>query len=305
MSCYLFVHFVGETNADGEQIYFSVSCDGLHWRDLNGGLPVLRSPLGDCGVRDPFLVRHPKSGRYYLMATDLSMYHRQDWKEAEHHGSRALIIWESDNLVDWSAPRRVEVGAEYAGCVWAPESIWDSDKNAFIVYFASMVQFSNDPAPKQRIYAVYTQDFLVFTEPFIYAEAENHLIDMTIVYDKGWYYRFIKDESTKKIVMERMQGLRSQPEAVDSKLLASLPGLEGPECYQLPDGRWCLIADQFAAKLGYLPLLTDDLATGDFRMLDSNEYDLGTAKKRHGGVIAISEAEMQRLLQAFSPSVDN
>ena len=30
---YLFVYFTGESE-DGEQIYFAVSSDGLHWNDL-------------------------------------------------------------------------------------------------------------------------------------------------------------------------------------------------------------------------------------------------------------------------------
>ena len=41
---YLFVHFTGE-HKGGEQIYFSLSRDGLHWNDLNRGRPVLISQL--------------------------------------------------------------------------------------------------------------------------------------------------------------------------------------------------------------------------------------------------------------------
>ena len=37
---YLFIYFIGEQE-DGEQVYFSVSSDGLHWEDLNQGKPVL------------------------------------------------------------------------------------------------------------------------------------------------------------------------------------------------------------------------------------------------------------------------
>ena len=50
MAGYLFVHFTGEQK-DGEQIYFSISRDGLHWEDLNDGQPVLYSHLGMQGVR--------------------------------------------------------------------------------------------------------------------------------------------------------------------------------------------------------------------------------------------------------------
>ena len=38
MAGYLFVHFTGE-DKDGEQIYFSLSRDGLHWEDLYCRLP--------------------------------------------------------------------------------------------------------------------------------------------------------------------------------------------------------------------------------------------------------------------------
>lgn len=55
-SAYLMVHFTGESPR-GEQIYFSVSEDGLHWSELNNCEPVLVSTLGDKGVRDPAIVR--------------------------------------------------------------------------------------------------------------------------------------------------------------------------------------------------------------------------------------------------------
>lgn len=69
MGPYLFAHFTGE-GPDGEQIHFAVSRDGLRWRDLNGGKPVLRSAIGTGGVRDPFLVRHPVRGWVILHLPD-------------------------------------------------------------------------------------------------------------------------------------------------------------------------------------------------------------------------------------------
>lgn len=82
MAAYLFAHFIGEEK-NGEQIYFSVSQDGLHWKDLNNGKPVLFSQTGTCGVRDPFLVRHPQTGTVYLMATDLCIGFGKGWKRLE------------------------------------------------------------------------------------------------------------------------------------------------------------------------------------------------------------------------------
>ena len=102
-SGYLLVHFIGEQH-DGEQVYFSYSEDGLHWKDLNAGLPVLRSELGEKGVRDPFLVRSPKEDKFYLIATDLRIANGKGWSAAANEGSRDIIIWESADLVHWSSP---------------------------------------------------------------------------------------------------------------------------------------------------------------------------------------------------------
>ena len=119
MAGYLFVHFTGEQK-DGEQIYFSISRDGLHWEDLNDGQPVLYSHLGMQGVRDPFLLRDPKQKKFYLIATDLRIEAGEGWDTAQYRGSRDLIVWESKDLVHWSAERASTIGVPGAGCVWAP-----------------------------------------------------------------------------------------------------------------------------------------------------------------------------------------
>ena len=56
MAGYLFVHFTGEQQY-GEQIYFSISRDGLHWKDLNGHRPVLYSDIGEKMESFTFLPR--------------------------------------------------------------------------------------------------------------------------------------------------------------------------------------------------------------------------------------------------------
>lgn len=122
---YLFAHFIGEEK-DGEQIYFSLSRDGLHWQDLNQGRPVLRSNVGERGARDPFLLRSPfpeKEGeKYYLIATDLRIEAGKGWEAAQYEGSRDILVWESLDLVHWTGPFPRTVGVEGAGCVWAPEA---------------------------------------------------------------------------------------------------------------------------------------------------------------------------------------
>lgn len=111
---YLFVHFTGEEKL-GEQIYFALSRDGLHWMDLNNGNPVLLSDIGEKGVRDPFILRNPLNGRYVIIATDLRIEAGKGWKAAEEAGSRNLIVWESEDLIHWDGPFSHEVGIPGAG----------------------------------------------------------------------------------------------------------------------------------------------------------------------------------------------
>lgn len=57
---YLFVTFT-DGREDGEQVYFAISRDGLHYTDLNDGNPVLISDIGEMGARDPFIIRDVKN----------------------------------------------------------------------------------------------------------------------------------------------------------------------------------------------------------------------------------------------------
>lgn len=298
MAGYLFVHFIGEQK-DGEQVYFSISKDGLFWKDLNAGKPVLYSNIGECGVRDPFLVRDEEQNKFYLIATDLRIEAGKGWKAAQESGSQDLIVWESEDLIHWSEERSCKVAPPQAGCVWAPEAIYDREKKAFMVFFASNTKKEDTPFRKQKIYAVYTKDFRTFSEPFLYIEKEKHIIDTTIVEDGGIYYRFSKEETTKRIQMEYSDSLMGTFQPVSSEVLENLIGVEGPECFQRPDGTWCLIVDRFAEGKGYLPLVTDHLAGGEFRVLSEEEFDLGRTKKRHGGVLKLKEGEYERLEKAY------
>ncbi len=296
---YLFAHFIGEQK-DGEQIYFSLSRDGLHWQDLNGGKPVLRSEIGEKGARDPFLIRSPwggrdGNGRYYLIATDLRIEAGKGWETAQYAGSRDILVWASEDLVNWQGPWAHTIGVEGAGCVWAPEAIYDEAKDAVLVFWASMVE------KKQRIYAAYTKDFKEFTEPFLFLEKENHVIDSTIIHTTEGYYRYTKDETTKNIRVDFGRTLCPEDfHEVRSETLDNLFGVEGPEIFPFHDGRgWCLIVDRFAAHKGYLPLVTDDLASGEFRILEDAQFHMGNTKKRHGGVLSVTEEEYQRLKNSF------
>lgn len=293
---YLFVHFTGE-HPTGEQIYFSISRDGLHWHDLNGGEPILWSKIGEMGVRDPYIIRSPFHGegkpKYFLIATDLRIANGKGWGTAQYGGSRDIIVWESDDLINWSEPEAHTVGIPGAGCVWAPECVYDEEKDAILVFWASMTKFPGDEHHKQRIFASYTRDFKTFTEPELYIERENHVIDTTIIKDDKGYYRYSKDETTKNIRVDFSKTLDAGTFVdVRSSVLDSIYGVEGPEIFKFNDrDEWCLIVDRFATGRGYMPLITDDLSSGNFKVLDDSEFNMGKTLKRHGGIINITEEE--------------
>ncbi|TYP73091.1 glycoside hydrolase family 43 protein [Paenibacillus methanolicus] len=297
---YLLAHFIGE-QPDGEQVYFAYSEDGLRWEDLNGGLPVLRSELGEKGVRDPFLVRSPKEDKFYLIATDLRIASGKGWSAAVNEGSRDIIVWESADLMNWSSPWSVAVGVPEAGCVWAPEAVYDDAADEFLVFWASATQEPQEHERKQKIYSARTKDFRSFAATEKYIERDNHIIDTTIIAHDGAYYRYSKDETTKNIRAEKGTSLASDSFVpLHAPVLEALMGVEGPQIYKLNDREaWCLIVDRFMEGKGYLPLLTTDLESGEFTVVPEGEFDLGQTKKRHGGVIPVTADEGNRLLAAF------
>ena len=199
----------------------------------------------------------------------------------------------------WEKERAHTVGIREAGCVWAPEAVFDEEEQAFLVFFASKVKCDGEETAKHRIYAAYTKDFVTFSDTFLYMERERDVIDTTILRSNGKYYRISKDETDSRLILEESDSLRGDFKRISCPVFEKLKGVEGPEGYLLPEGRsWCVIADQFAEGKGYLPMITEDLSSGDFTILEKEKYDLGRTKKRHGGVLELSDVEYERLIKA-------
>lgn len=297
---YLFVHFVKHADKpeDAEQIYFSVSKDGLKWDTLNGMKPILTSKLGDLGVRDPFIIRSPKDGKCYIIATDLSIHFRHDWAEVQKSGSQAIMVWESEDLVNWSEQRIINVGPDSAGCVWAPEAIYDKNAGDFLVFWASRTNYGAD---KQRIFCSKTKDFKTFTKPQVYIERENDVIDTTIFEEAGRYYRFSKDETIKCITVEVSDDLLGQFSSLKSNLNEVL-WVEGPACFKMKDeGKWCLLLDHFKNEGKYFPYYTTDLNAAQFE-IDAEGLDIPVYAK-HGGVMTITMDEYNALVSAYGDKI--
>ena len=325
---YLFVHFIGnEAAASHEQTYFSISEDGLNWSELNGGKAVLTSSIGESGLRDHYIARAPEGDKYYMIATDLSIYHNQDgnstWANAGGSGSHGIVVWESNDLVNWSEPWIAEIAPENAGCTWAPEFIYDESTGEYVVYWsATSIELNDDGSIKQEyenhtIYYAKTRDFRTFTDAEVYhsggVNSEGKpikVIDSTMIEHDGTYYRYTKNEMNSTIMIDKSDSILGEFTEIESDTLSTdaptnpnVGLLEGPIIFKLnertADGKeqWCLMGDRFATNRGYYPMITTDLESGEFRMLDDDEFSMPTnvQKYRHGYVMPVTEKEYDAL----------
>lgn len=306
LTAYVLAYFTDESLADGEQLYFSVSRDALHWTDLNGGKPMLVSTVGELGVRDPSLIRAPGGDRFYLLATDLRIANGKGWDAALHRGSTAIIVWESTNLADWSAPRRIDIAASIpgAGCMWAPEAIYDDQHGDYFVYWTTVTMEAGQK--RGRIYYARTRDFRTFTPATLYIRRADDafMLDTQIVKtdhaDPALRYVRVSGDG----IFEASDALLGTWRRIGDLAHTGKAGqLEGPILFRYNQrGQWGLWMDQYKAKKGYLPLVTDDVTQpATFAPLAADRYDLGRVKKRHGAVLGITERELAAL-QAWRPA---
>jgi len=307
---YIFTYFIGEEFAQGEQVYLGTSEDGLNWKEVNKNKPILTSQLGEGGVRDPFIIRSPEGDKFYMIATDLRIHNGNGWGAAQFSGSKSIMIWESTDLVNWSEQRMVKVALDTAGSTWAPEVFYDKTTGEYIVFWASRDNNrpDNNGNYHHRMYYAKTRDFYTFTEPELYnsIELDNNsaadIIDATMIEDNGVYYRWTKNEVTKKIFMEKSDSVLGDWELVESNVIRE-SGVEGPTVFKFNDrDEWCLLLDNYGGK-NYYPLVTEDLASGNFRRLKESEYSLpkGASSKgpRHGTVIPVTREEYNRIMDAY------
>ncbi|RIJ69439.1 hydrolase [Nakamurella silvestris] len=318
---YAFSYFTGDSLA-GEKIYFAASKgnNALQWAQVNGGQPVLTSTLGTKGLRDPFLIRSPEGDKFYLLATDLSIGGGTSWGNAQDNGSKYLEVWESTDLVTWSAQRHVKVAPDAAGDAWAPEAYWSDEAGAYVVYWASNMTIGGKRY--HRIYTANTRDFITFTPPVVWQDPGTSVIDSTVLKDNGTYYRFTKDEGSatgcSDIIQEKSTDLLAVDDISDPsydknnrkwKQVSSCIGknagtsaVEGPTAIKTNDGdtsgsKYYLFVDEYGGR-GYIPLGTNSLDAPTWKVPAS--YSL-PANPRHGTILPVTATELRRLVNAPDP----
>lgn len=315
---YAFAYFT-DSSTSGENIFLAASNgnDALSWTTLNAGQPILTSSYGTGGLRDPFLIRSPDGGTFYLIATDLSIGSGTSWDEAVRRGSLFLEVWESSDLITWSEQRHVQVSPDTAGNTWAPEAYFDDTIGEFVVFWASSLYDEADTehtgTTYHRMLYATTTDFVTFSETVVWQDAGMSRIDSTVLEVDDVYYRFTKDEGgggtgCVDIIQERSSELRATLDSwtqVTSCIGANAgtSSVEGPTIFRSNPGdvngdKFYLFVDEFVDR-GYIPLATDDIASPDWQVPSS--YTLPPSP-RHGTVLSVTAAELEALHGAYSTS---
>jgi len=232
---YIFASFHGgdDGGRNGEQIWLSASKgnDPLDWYEINYdegasvSQPILQTvnpPLGEQGLRDPSLIRSADGEKFFLLATDLKTYQDgQSWNYRQSRGSRNLVVYESDDLVNWSAPRFVKVEDDHAGNVWAPEAFYDAENDQYIVFWASNLYPDTNIATRDtsqisynRIRVATTKDFVTFSKPTTWVNLDRStgrqgwgMIDSTMIATEDRIYRLTKDENGFRVLLQYIDGL--------------------------------------------------------------------------------------------------
>lgn len=309
---YAFAYFTGNDLA-GENIFMAASRgnDALKWDELNGGKPVLNSKLGTKGLRDPFIIRSPEGDKFYMIATDLSIGSGTSWDSSQRQGSQYVEVWESTDLVNWSAQRHVKVSPDTAGNTWAPEAHYDAKIGAYVVYWASKIYADSDPnhaggTHNKMMYST-TRDFRTFSEAKVWNDPGDSVIDSTVIKEGDTYYRFTKDEARVSGCLDIMQENSRDLLAVDLPAAnprswslmancigkkAGTGGVEGPTVFKSnTEEKYYLFVDEFGGR-GYIPLESTSLENPNWKL--SSNYDLPRAP-RHGTVLPVTKAELERL----------
>lgn len=309
---YLFAHFREKTTVDGEQVYFAISKDGFSFEKLNDGRPVITCDKGEGGCRDIEVVRL-KDNSFVIIATDLCIVNRMDengninWKEVNSTGSKCLSLWRSDDLVHFGEQELIYMDRDDFGCLWAPEVFYDEINDEYLVHWGSTIE--KDNFTHMSIYCSTTKDFKSFSEPKLFFTKDNEILDSHIVKVGEMYHLFYKNSDNPPMNMHstsnELYGKYIHDEEFE-KYMATLDkpwAYEAPTTYQLPDGRWCFMADFFGCekeKMGFVPFVSNGVGDADFKM-DKEEFSFPYGFK-HGGVIEITDEEYTRLKNAYPNS---
>ncbi len=304
---YLFCYFVGNEVSE-QTLHFAVSTDGYNFKALNNNEPVILQTKGTGCVRDPYILKGvDENGKdcYFIIATDMNAL--EGWTS-----NHCLITWKSYDLVNWIDETVIDMrdfeGFETTTRAWAPQAIWDSEKQMYMVYWANST-LENDCAGH---YYAYTKDFKTFeTQPQVLygrwnepdpetGELRNiQCIDGDIIFNEkdGYYYLYFKEDITQKIAYVKSKNLTGPYNTDYTVCSLNYWGVEGSSMYRITGtDAWMMIMDEYGQE-SFFAQMTRDF--NRFRRVQRSTYSMNHLRPRHGSVVAISEDEYFRMAEHY------
>jgi hypothetical protein len=298
---YLFAHM---THQDYGRLYYSVSKDGLHWQNLNGGESVFDDYHGH-----PDIVKGP-NGKYYIAGNTSD-------------SSPEINIWISEDLITWkkhavyTPDLKATPGYDEAlQRIGAPKLFYDEESSRFIMTWHTPHKEGTEEDPErywasQRTLYVLSKDLKIFEgPPKMLFDWNIGTIDVIIRKVEGSYYAILKDETYPTLYWPTGKTIRISK---SSSLLGpySLPQdpispnfREAPSLIPSPNGEiWYLYYEQYPG-VSYGLSISDNLngpwyqASGYTFFSDWDKYSL-PEKVRHGCMITITNEEYNNLVNEF------
>lgn len=293
MTAYLFSYFTGNAPKE-EQIRFAISRDGLNYYALHNDRPIIASDTIAIkgGVRDPHILRG-EDGYFYMVVTD--MRSSEGWTS-----NRGLVLLRSKNLIDWTHSAinfPTTWGTRFGDVlrVWAPQTIYDREAGKYMVYFSIL---TSKPGDYDKTYYCYAnEDFTALTEPKLLYDRGKSTIDADIIYKDGTYHMFFKTEGEGNgIMIAKAKNLTDQSWTTDNKYVdQNKHGVEGSGVFQLLDGKTYILMYDVYTRGYYEFCKSPDLE--NFEVIkEGYSFDFNP---RHGTVIPITEAELNRLVEKW------
>ena len=184
---YLLSYFIGNAGAQ-QQFFLATSPDSDQWTWLNNNTRMINlTGIGEAAARDPFIIKHPHTDKYYMLATDLNSNKSSEvtgWRTAYGYpstfnntwGNKAILAYESTDLINWTLSSRTDFTdsghpenyyTRLFSNSWAPEAIWvedhdngDGTTGAFMMFWSGSVDNNRSGNTDfNHAVAAFTKDF--------------------------------------------------------------------------------------------------------------------------------------------------
>lgn len=194
--------------------------------------------------------------------------------------------------------------------VWAPDAVWDAEKEMYLVHWSSHFFAESDPEhlgthTLSCIRFAYTADFRTFTKPADFVKTpDTSIIDLALLHIEGSsYVRFLKNQTTNdtrwtsNVYMETTTtGLHGQWHRPGGEKSFIYPNCEGPYAWwdnRIGNKAYLLLDDIGLENPQYIPFEARDFnSQASWCKADAPNFQPG---RRHGSVIGIDEARYHAL----------